>query len=235
MGDTFCLIPAGITAIMSSSVFLYVGFLFLAPPREDTVSIKMRAHELTQTAPAPAISAHPVRPPLPNSVPHQAKQPEPTSAARSLAVASLLPNRVPHEAAQTAPAPAPPSIAVASLLPYRVPHEAAQTAPPPTPSSIAVASPLPNNVQRETTQAAPAPAMTPHYLASVSRFFTVYSAQEKGMSYQQYRARLEYLRKQQAEIELRLADPDLPTGERSRLERQNAYWSRAIRQMLVVP
>lgn len=168
MRNTFYIIPLGISAILSSSVFLYASFLFLAPPRGDTLVTKMRPHEATQTAPAPAAS------------------------------------------------------------------------------SLAFAQPLPNNVPREATQPALTPANAPDYLASISRFFAVYSqraqeavysqrAQEKGMSYEQYRARLQYLHKQQTEIELRLADPNLSTGERLRLERQNAYWGRAIREMLGLP
>ena len=87
----------------------------------------------------------------------------------------------------------------------------------------------------EPPHTAPAPVTTSNYLASVSRFFAVYSqrVQEKGMSYAQYRARLQYLNKQQTGIELRLTDPNLSKVERLRLERQNAYWGRAIREMLV--
>jgi hypothetical protein len=211
MGDTFYLIPLGIAAIMSSSVFFYAGFLFLAPPREDTIVAKMRPHEATCTAPAPATPSPADAPPLPNSVPHEATCTAPAPAARSPAVAPPSPNSVPHEATQTAPAPAAPSLAVAPPLPNSVPHEATQTAP--------------------------APAITPNYLASVSRFFAVFSqkAQEKGMNYEQYRARLQYLHKQQTGIELRLADPNLSTMERLQLERQYAYWGRAIREMLALP
>ena len=46
---------------------------------------------------------------------------------------------------------------------------------------------------------------------------------------------MQYLRKQEAEIELRLTDPNLSTAERSMLERRKAYWGRAIQQMLALP
>ena len=141
----------------------------------------------------------------------------------------------PHKAPHTAPAPATPSLAVAPPLPNSGPHKPPHTAPAPVTPSLAVAPPLPNSGPHEAPHTAPAPATTSNYLASVSRFFAVYSqrVQEKGMSYAQYRARLQYLNKQQTGIELRLTDPNLSKVERLRLERQNAYWGRAIREMLV--
>jgi hypothetical protein len=113
------------------------------------------------------------------------------------------------------------------------------TAPAPAVPLREVALPPTNDVPPVVTPTAPAPAIpeaTPNYLASSSRLVAVYSqkARAKGVSYEQYRARMEYLQKQQAGIDLRLTDPNLSTAERSRLERQKAYWGRAIQQMLAL-
>jgi hypothetical protein len=145
MVDTiFCLISLGITAITTSAIFLYVGFLFLVPPREDMLATKPRLPAATPTASAPAILLREGTLPSTNDTP---------------------------------------------------------------------------------------PVATPNDL------FAVYSqwAKDKEVSYEQYRARMQYLQKQQAEIELRLTDRNLSTAERSRLERQKAYWGRAIHQMLILP
>jgi hypothetical protein len=120
------------------------------------------------------------------------------------------------------------------------PHEATQSVPAPVIPSHKVTL-LANSTPYEATQPAPAPALpgvTPNDLASASQLFAVYTqrAKEEGVTYEQYRdARMQYLQKQQAGIELRLTDPTLSTAERSRLERRKAYWGRAIQQMLALP
>lgn len=120
------------------------------------------------------------------------------------------------------------------------PHEATQSALAPVIPAAKVTPPA-NSAPDEAIQPAPAPAIpeaTPNDLASASQLFTVYMqrAKEEGVTYEQYRdARMQYLQKQKAGIELRLTDSTLSTAERSRLERRKAYWSRAIQQMLALP
>jgi hypothetical protein len=115
------------------------------------------------------------------------------------------------------------------------------TAPAPAIPLREVALPPTTDTPPAATPTAPAPAMpeaTPNYLASSSRLVAVYfqKAREKGVSYEQYRgARIQYLQKQQAEIDLRLTDSNLSTAERSRLERRKAYWDRAMQEMLALP
>ena len=161
LSTVLCLIGFGITAITCSAILLYVGFLFLVNPGEDT--LQLRTPVVAPTVPAPAV-------PLPEVV--------------------LPPtNDIPPVAIPTAPALA-------------------------------------------------TPEASPNYVASSSRLVAVYSqkAREKGVNYEQYRdARTQYLQKQQAEIELRLTDPNLSTAERSRLERRKTYWDRAIKEMLALP
>src|SRR5437868_4837049 len=60
-------------------------------------------------------------------------------------------------------------------------------------------------------------------------------ATNKGIFLQQYRdARIRFLKQQQARLELQLTEPNLPSAKTTRLERQKAYWARAIRQMLAL-
>jgi hypothetical protein len=237
MGDTFYLIPLVIAAIMSSSVFLYAGFLFLTPPRGDTLVTKMRTHEAAHTAPAPATSSLAVAPPLPNSPPHEATHTAPAPTTPPLIVAPPLPTSAPREATQTVLTSAAPSPAAGPPLPNSARREATQTVLTSAAPSPGAGPPLPNSAPHEATQTALTSATTPNYLATVSRFLDIYSqrAQEKAMSNVQYRARWQYLHQQQVGIEQRLTDPNLSAVERSQLERQYAYWGRAIREMLVLP
>ena len=60
-------------------------------------------------------------------------------------------------------------------------------------------------------------------------------ATNKGIFLQQYRdARIRFLRQQQARLELQLTEPNLLSAKRTRLERQKAYWARAIKQTLAL-
>ena len=60
-------------------------------------------------------------------------------------------------------------------------------------------------------------------------------ATNKGIFLQQYRdARIRFLRQQQARLELQLTEPNLLSAKTTRLERQKAYWARAIKQTLAL-
>jgi hypothetical protein len=62
------------------------------------------------------------------------------------------------------------------------------------------------------------------------------AAAKKGITLKQYReARLRFLRQQQAQLDLQLSDPNLSATEKRRLERQRAYWGRAIEQTMALP
>jgi hypothetical protein len=61
-------------------------------------------------------------------------------------------------------------------------------------------------------------------------------ATNKGIFLQQHRdARIRFLRQQQARLELQLTEPNLSAAKTTRLERQKAYWARAIEQTLALP
>lgn len=119
-------------------------------------------------------------------------------------------------------------------------HEATQTAP--VIASHKVTPPADSN-SHEVTRTAPVPILAHDVTAppdsDMYETAVVHSQRanekEKGVSYEQYRARMQYLQKQQAQIEQRLTDPTLSTAERSRLERQKAYWARTIQDMLALP
>ena len=94
-------------------------------------------------------------------------------------------------------------------------------------------------------------AMRPHYPASPSpaspsivaievnpQLIAAFAraAANKGITLEQYRnGRVRFLRQQQAELELELTQPNRSAAETRRLERQKAYWGRAIEQTLAVP
>jgi hypothetical protein len=61
------------------------------------------------------------------------------------------------------------------------------------------------------------------------------AAANKGITLEQYRdGRLRFLRQQQEQLELQLTKPNLSAAETRRLERQKAYWGRAIEQTLAL-
>ena len=141
-----------------------------------------------------------------------------------------------HEATQSAPAIASHKV---TPPPDSNSHEVTRTALVPIPAHD-VTAPA-DSAPHEATRTALASAIPAHEVApppdsDSHETAVVYSQRanekEKGVSYEQYRARMQYLQKQQAEIELRLTDPNPSTAERSTLERQKAYWGRAIQQML---
>lgn len=96
-------------------------------------------------------------------------------------------------------------------------------------------------------QTDPPAAATPNYPASpttvalppsprlVAEFAE--AAVKKGITLEQYRnARLQFLRRQQALFELLLTEPNyLFAAETRILERQKAYWDRAIAQTMALP
>jgi len=86
----------------------------------------------------------------------------------------------------------------------------------------------PNHPISPTTVALPA---RPRLVAAFAQ-----AAADKRVSLEQYRdARLRFLRQQQAQLELQLTKPNLSAAETSRLERQKAYWGRAIEQTMALP
>ena len=61
------------------------------------------------------------------------------------------------------------------------------------------------------------------------------AAANKGITLEQYRdGRLRFLRQQQEQLQLQLTKPNLSAAETIRLERQKAYWGRAIEQTLAL-
>ena len=73
--------------------------------------------------------------------------------------------------------------------------------------------------------------VNPQLIAAFAR-----AAANKGITLEQYRnGRLRFLRQQQVQLELQLTEPNLSAAETIRLERQKAYWGRAIEQTLAVP
>jgi hypothetical protein len=80
------------------------------------------------------------------------------------------------------------------------------------------------------------PATTPNSVASASNLVAYIPKwqEKKGLAINGI-ARMEFLQKQQAEIEQQLNDPYLSRSDRWRLARQKDYWGRAIQQMLASP
>ena len=115
----------------------------------------------------------------------------------------------------------------------------AATADQPAPTdatAAAVNQPAPTAVphaMRPNYSASPtivAMRVDPHLIAAAR------AAANKGITLEQYRdGRLRFLRQQQAQLELQLTEPNLSAAETRRLERQKAYWGRAIEQTLALP
>ena len=88
----------------------------------------------------------------------------------------------------------------------------------------------------------PAATATPTYSASPAKALPVsprlfagfaQAVANKGITFEQYRdARLRFLRQQQARLELQLTEPNLSAAQTRRLERQKAYWGRAIEETM---
>jgi hypothetical protein len=98
-------------------------------------------------------------------------------------------------------------------------NQAARTAVPPALSSNYPAPPTTALKQAD-----------PNLIAAFAR-----EAANKGITLEQYReARLRFLRQQQAQLDLQLSDPKLSETETKRLERQRAYWGRAIEQTMTL-
>jgi hypothetical protein len=57
----------------------------------------------------------------------------------------------------------------------------------------------------------------------------------QGTDEPKHDARLRFLRKQQARLEIQLTKPGLSAAETRRIERQKAYWGHAIKRMLASP
>jgi hypothetical protein len=119
-----------------------------------------------------------------------------------------------------------------------------QIAPPhdATPSPAEQIAPPHDATPSPAEQIAPPHDATPNYSASSAalalpvspRPFAAHDqpAVHKGIAFD---ARLRFLRQQQALIELELTEPNLSAEERRKLERQKAYWGRAIERMLDSP
>jgi outer membrane biosynthesis protein TonB len=124
------------------------------------------------------------------------------------------------------------------------PSPAEQIAPPhdATPSPAEQTAPPHDATPSPAEQTAPPHDATPNYSASSAalalpvspRPFATHDqpAVHKGIAFD---ARLRFLRQQQALIELEMTEPNLSAEERRKLERQKAYWGRAIERMLDSP
>jgi hypothetical protein len=118
-----------------------------------------------------------------------------------------------------------------------MPSKNLTTLPAPTDATAAaVNQPAPTAVphaMRPNYPASPtivAMRVDPHLIAAAR------AAANKGITLDQYRdGRLRFLRQQQAQLELQLTEPNLSAAETRRLERQKAYWGRAVEQTLALP
>ena len=142
-------------------------------------------------------------------------------------------------AATTADQPAPADTTAATADQPAPTDTTAATADQPAPTdatAAAVNQPAPTAVphaMRPNYSASPtivAMRVDPHLIAAAR------AAANKGITLEQYRdGRLRFLRQQQAQLELQLTEPNLSAAETRRLERQKAYWGRAIEQTLALP
>jgi hypothetical protein len=120
-----------------------------------------------------------------------------------------------------------PAGTTAATADQRAPTETtAATANQPAPSAVPPAV-RPNDPTSPTIVVKQA---DPNLIAAFAR-----EAANKGITLEQYReARLRFLRQQQAQLDLQLSDPKLSETETKRLERQRAYWGRAIEQTMAL-
>ena len=131
-----------------------------------------------------------------------------------------------EQAATTVNQPAP-TDTTAATADQQAPTDATAAANQPETTAVPRAV-RPNHPISPTTVALPA---RPRLVAAFAQ-----AAADKRVSLEQYRdARLRFLRQQQAQLELQLTKPNLSAAETSRLERQKAYWGRAIEQTMALP
>jgi hypothetical protein len=203
------LVSHGVVAATTAAVFFGTGFRLLSHPWEEMGATRSKPTAATADRPASAdaTAATADRPASADATAATADRPAPADAT-----------------APTADRPAP-ADATAPTADRPAPADAtAPTGDQPAPADATAATadqPAPNAV----------PRVDPHLIAALAR-----AAADKGITLEQYRdARLRYLREQQAQIELQLTEPTLSATKMKRLERQKAYWGRAIEQTMAVP
>jgi pyruvate/2-oxoglutarate dehydrogenase complex dihydrolipoamide acyltransferase (E2) component len=129
-------------------------------------------------------------------------------------------------AAETVNQPAPAETIAAAANQPAPPDTAAAGTDRPVPAAMP-------NAMRPNYPAPPNPMAMPANPDLIAAFAR--AAANKGITLQQYRdGRLRFLRQQQEQLQLQLTKPNLSAAETRRLERQKAYWGRAIEQTLAL-
>jgi len=93
--------------------------------------------------------------------------------------------------------------------------------------------PLPHEVMPNYSALAAATVPLPVRPSSVATHAP--PAASQGTDEPKHDARLRFLRKQQARLEIQLTKPGLSAAETRRIERQKAYWDHAIKRLLASP
>jgi hypothetical protein len=223
VGTVLWLAALGVVAIMTAAAFLGVVFMPPAVPSKEMPATKMRTHEV---APKPLEQTIRSRDRMPIA-------PKQTAAPRG---ATPLPEQtaVPRQARLIPPVQATltPSELNSLALEFQAwwasRHGANRTLPARTssPQKATLTPPEEPPLSDE---------VTPNYSTSPTAVALQANPRPVAVNEQYRDARLRFLRQQQAWLELRLTQPNLPAAEAGRLEREKAYWGRAIAQMLNSP
>jgi hypothetical protein len=219
------LISYAVVAAATAAAFFGTAFLLLTHSWEE---IKPAATTVNQPAPIATTAMTADQPAPAATIATTADQPAPAATIATtadqpapIATTAMTADQPTPAAtiATTADQPAPTNATAAAgkqLAPTAVPHAMR----PNYPVSPSAASP-----------SIVAMRVNPQLIAAFAR-----AAANKGITLEQYRnGRLRFLRQQQVQLELQLTEPNLSAAETIRLERQKAYWGRAIEQTLAVP
>ena len=200
------LVSHGVVAATTAAAFFGTGFFLLTHSWEE---IEQAATTVNQPAPTDTTAATADQPAPTDTIVATVNQPASTDATA---------------AAEDHPAP---TDTTAATVDEPAPTDATAAANQPETTAVPRAV-RPNHPISPTTVALPA---RPRLVAAFAQ-----AAADKRVSLEQYRdARLRFLRQQQAQLELQLTKPNLSAAETSRLERQKAYWGRAIEQTMALP
>jgi len=129
--------------------------------------------------------------------------------------------------------------ATAIPAPAPTPSPSAATLPdtgsaPPKAISLPAPGPIDSPSAAPTTRIVP-PALGEKVVPTDPVSRTSRELAENPRQQQQREARIRFLRQQMARIERQLTRPHLSAAETRRLDRQNAYWSRALERTLAAP
>jgi len=224
-------------AATAVAVFFGTSFLLLTHPWDEMPATRSKTAAATAVIPPAqtdtAAAATTVIPPAQTD----------TAAAATTVIPPAQTDAAAAATAETSPAqPDTPAAATTETSPAQTDTAAAQ--PDTTAATTTETSPAQTDTAAAATasysassSAAAFPSRPRLSAAKIAKGARRYAqpATNKGIFLQQYRdARIRFLRQQQARLELQLTEPNLLSAKTTRLERQKAYWARAIKQTLAL-